>query len=483
MIKKFFREFKKIFDFGADLDKNKRIIQNIENSVEFRGAKMWDLVFAIVVASIGLNINSIPVIIGAMLISPLMGPIVGLGLSLGTNDYAFFKKSIANLFVATAIGVIVSAIYFYLSPISNAQSELLSRTTPNVYDIMIAFFGGLAGIAGLARLEKGNVVAGVAIATALMPPLCTVGYGLSTGQVGFFWGALYLYALNCIFICLATLAGVKYLKLPPIYHIDHVPSLLTRRIFPLIVAAIAIPAIYSAYVFVMENDFEQNASSYVENTFIRKGYAIIYQKFDFRSKPRRIELAFLSDRFSASEIKYFKKILADYNLSGVDLVVRQDEEALTKEQWNQVIANIKDESEKIKAIEAKIAGDARNDDSAPERIAQEARAINGKILKIALGKLPLSENLPEGESEQEEVAREIYVQTVLVYAVDGSDSFTEPEKETIESWMRSRMQDENIMVYFIDGAWQTGLEQDANPETAPAENELRENSNEDQNLL
>ncbi len=457
MIKKFFREFKKIFDFGNDKDKNRRILENIETSVEFRGARMWDLIFAIVVASIGLNINSIPVIIGAMLISPLMGPIVGLGLSLGTNDYAFFKKSIANLFVATAIGAIVSAIYFYLSPISNAQSELLSRITPNVYDIMIAFFGGLAGIAGLARLEKGNVIAGVAIATALMPPLCTIGYGLSTGQPAFFWGALYLYAINCIFICLATLLGVKYFKLPPIYHVDHVPSLLTRRIFPLIVAALVAPAIYSAYVLVMENNFDQNASSYVKNTFIQKGYAVIYRKFDYKSKPRKIELAFLSDRFTSSEIDYFEKILADYDLAGVDLVIRQDEEAFTKEQWDKVISNINNESEKIKAIEARLASDienkskSENADDSVARILAEAQAINPKIKKIAIGELIFAGDAVIREQPIPAGAR---AQIALVYATGVQDVSGESvsDSETIENWLKSKLQNQDLIIYFSDVA-------------------------------
>lgn len=469
MIKKVFQEFKKIFDFGDDKDKNRRILESIENSVEFRGARMWDLMFAIAVASIGLNINSIPVIVGAMLISPLMGPIVGLGLALGTNDYAFFKKSIANLFIATIIGAAVSAIYFSLSPISNAQSELLSRTSPNLYDVMIAFFGGLAGIAGLARMEKGNVIAGVAIATALMPPLCTIGYGAATGQPAFFLGALYLYAIDCIFICLATLIGVKYLKLPPIYHADHVPSMLTRTIFPIIAVAIMIPAVYSAYTFVMENDFEQNASNYVENAFIQKGYAVIYQKFDYKSKPHKIELAFLSDKFSPAEIDYFKKILADYNLEGVELTIRQDDEAFTRKEWDQVISNMKNESEKIRAIEAKLTAvietneneksESEKDEIAQQNwIAQEARVINEKISKIALGKLPLS----SGSGEDDSSPDGIYVQTALVYKNEDAESFTDEEKETIASWMKLRAQNRSVMIYFVD---ESGLEAETEAET------------------
>ena len=182
MIAKFGIFLKEIFDLRDDKDREIKVVESIRNNVEFRGSRLWDLMFAIVIASIGLNINSVAIIIGAMLISPLMGPIIGLGLSLGTNDTAFFRKSIGNLFFATVVGIAVSSLYFYLTPIGNAQSELLSRVSPNIYDVLVAFFGGLVGIIGLTRLEKGNVISGVAIATALMPPLCTVGYGIAAGR-------------------------------------------------------------------------------------------------------------------------------------------------------------------------------------------------------------------------------------------------------------------------------------------------------------
>jgi uncharacterized hydrophobic protein (TIGR00271 family) len=203
---------------GED-DKHK-VLDNVKSNISFKGSNLWILACAIVIASIGLNVNSTAVIIGAMLISPLMGPIIGAGFGLGVFDFALLKKSLKNLAIATFVGLIVSAIYFYLSPFKETQPELLSRTAPNIYDILIAFSGGLVGAIAITRVEKGNPIPGVAIATALMPPLCTAGYGIAIGSIKFFFGAIYLYSINCVFICISTFFIVTYLKYPKAKQLD-----------------------------------------------------------------------------------------------------------------------------------------------------------------------------------------------------------------------------------------------------------------------
>ena len=208
-----FREFlKDRFNLEEDKANENEIIDSIKKGVEFRGINLWVLIFAIFIASIGLNVNSTAVIIGAMLISPLMGPIMGIGLGIGINDFDLIKKAYKNLAIATVIGVATSAIYFLISPISDAQSELLARTTPTIWDVMIALFGGLAGIVATTRKSISNVIPGVAIATALMPPLCTAGFGLATGNLSFFFGAFYLYFINSVFISLSSFIIVRFLK-------------------------------------------------------------------------------------------------------------------------------------------------------------------------------------------------------------------------------------------------------------------------------
>ena len=181
----------------------------MRKGVEFKGANLWILIFAIFMASLGLNVNSTAVIIGAMLISPLMGPIMGVGLSVGLNDFELMKRSLKSFLITTLFSVTTATIFFLVSPVAEGQSELLARTSPTIYDVFIALMGGLAGVTALSTKEKGNVIPGVAIATALMPPLCTAGYGLATGNLIYFLGAFYLYFINSVFISLATFLGVR----------------------------------------------------------------------------------------------------------------------------------------------------------------------------------------------------------------------------------------------------------------------------------
>lgn len=202
------------FRLKTEIEDFPEVIKNIESGVVFRGTNLWVLIFAIFVASLGLNVNSTAVIIGAMLISPLMGPIIGMGLGLGIHDLALLKKAALNYLFAVVVSLLTSTVFFLLSPIDEAHSEILSRTSPNIYDVLIAFFGGMAGIIALSSRLKGNVIPGVAIATALMPPLCTAGYGLATWRLNFFFGAFYLFIINTVFIALATLITLKFLNFP-----------------------------------------------------------------------------------------------------------------------------------------------------------------------------------------------------------------------------------------------------------------------------
>jgi len=215
---KFFLKDK--FDLIDDKENDLITINEIKKNVEFKGTNLWILIFAIIIASVGLNMNSAAIIIGAMLISPLMGPIIGIGLGAGINDFELIKKSLRNLALASSISILTSAIYFWITPLGEASSELLSRTKPTIWDVLIALAGGLAGVIATSRKEKTNAIPGVAIATALMPPLCTSGYGLATGNWAYFLGALYLYFSNCVIISLSTLFIVRLLKYPTAEYIN-----------------------------------------------------------------------------------------------------------------------------------------------------------------------------------------------------------------------------------------------------------------------
>lgn len=239
--------------------------RSIRSNIEFRGPNAWILAIAIIIASVGLNVNSIPVIIGAMLISPLMGPIFGLGLGLGINDINLMKQAGKNLLIMVFISVVVSLIYFLITPLSLSNpTELLARTRPTIFDVMIALFGGFAGIFEQCRKEKGTVFSGVAIATALMPPLCTAGYGLATGNFTSFLGALYLFCINCLFITMATYILVRYFRFKKTEYADQGFGLRTQRITTLLIIVFLIPSVWSAVILVRQNNFDKKAMAFVD---------------------------------------------------------------------------------------------------------------------------------------------------------------------------------------------------------------------------
>ena len=242
--KSLWQVIKGYFNALPDKENEEETIQQISSGVAFHGSNLWVLVFAIFIASLGLNVNSTAVIIGAMLISPLMGPIIGMGLGVGINDLVLLKRSIKNYLVATGISVLTATLYFLITPLNEAQSELLARTSPTLYDVLIALCGGAAGILALSTKGKGNVIPGVAIATALMPPLCTAGYGLAMGESSFFFGAFYLFFINTVFIALATFIGVRMLRFKQRRFIDDARLRKMKQYIIGIVVLTMLPAAY-----------------------------------------------------------------------------------------------------------------------------------------------------------------------------------------------------------------------------------------------
>lgn len=238
--------------------------QSIREGVSFRGTNMIILILAIFIASLGLNTNSTAVIIGAMLISPLMGPIIGIGLGVGIHDFDLLKRSLRNLIMAAGFSIATSTLYFLISPVGQGHSELLARTSPTIYDVLIGFFGGGAGIVAIGSRSKGNVIPGVAIATALMPPLCTVGYGLATFQMHYFFGALYLFLINSIFIGLSTFIGVKLMKYKPAPINDPVRAAKVQRMVYIVAILTLLPSIYLTYNMYRQSRFDLNVERFVK---------------------------------------------------------------------------------------------------------------------------------------------------------------------------------------------------------------------------
>lgn len=301
------------------------IDSSLRAGIELRGATAWILMFAILVASIGLNINSPAVIIGAMLISPLMGPIVGIGYGIGIFDFALIRRSLLNLGIAAAISLVTSTLYFVLTPLDEAQSELLARTTPTLWDVLIALTGGLAGIIGMTRREKSNVLPGVAIATALMPPLCTAGYGLANGNWAVFGGAFYLFSINCVFIAVATVIVIEFLRLPHRKFVDQRVERRVKRTLLMVVMLTGLPSIYLAIQLVDNEVFGHRARQFVREEFSGGATHVV----DTRLSPmqRRIELTLIGARMPATAIAAIEKRLPHAGLEGASLVVHQAEDS------------------------------------------------------------------------------------------------------------------------------------------------------------
>lgn len=335
-----------ILSLGEDMAPTQETVAAIEDGVVFRGAKLWILVLAVFVASLGLNTNSAAVIIGAMLISPLMGPIIGMGLAVGINDFRLFKRAAKNYLVATVFSVATATIYFMLTPLDYAQSELLARISPTIYDVGIALCGGLAGIVALSSRSQrtGNVIPGVAIATALMPPLCTVGFGLGTGNWRFAAGALYLYLINTIFISLATFIGVNFImRYPKKVFVDKAREKRVKHIISLISILTLIPSIFITVQIVKGTVFEKRCQAFYEKVLRCDKSWVADSKFDFEKKT--ISVVVLGDAVDSTQIARMEAQLKDYGLEGTKLNLKQGAKWLDEDRVRGMLS-----SEKAKTV-------------------------------------------------------------------------------------------------------------------------------------
>lgn len=336
------------FRLRKDKEELQTVIESIEQGVSFRGANLWILIFAIFVASLGLNVNSTAVIIGAMLISPLMGPIMGVGLSMGINDLDLLRKSISNYAIATGAALATSTIFFLLSPLNEAHSEILARTSPTIYDVLIALFGGFAGVMATSSKYKGNVIPGVAIATALMPPLCTAGYGIATFQFRFFFGAFYLYIINTVFIAFATLLIVRVLHIPQKHLQTKRQEIVARRIIWLVVLLTLLPSIYLGYDLVQRNEFMKKANLFIANEAHFPNDYLLSKVIE--PNKQKITLVFGGEELEPAQIMMLKTEIFNYGIDSSSLTVRQgfsylSEKTLTTEdeKYNQLTAALSEQ--------------------------------------------------------------------------------------------------------------------------------------------
>lgn len=429
--------FKRTVKIQEDTD-YEATIKNISSSVEFKGTNVWILFFAIIVASIGLNVNSTAVIIGAMLISPLMGPINGIGLAIGITDNELLKKSLNNLVIMVIISLIASFFYFLLSPLGDAQSELLARTRPTIFDVLIAFFGGSAGIVAITRKSQPfTVISGVAIATALMPPLCTAGYGLATLQFNYFFGAFYLFFINSFFIALATYLGIKYLHFPSKKYLDPTRSKLVKRSIYIFSILVTIPSIIIALQVVKESSFNAASKKFIteiQDTKYFEKAQLINSKKEFGNKKQEITLSVVG-QLSNKDIQEMQNIMRkNYGLYRADLIIKQTD--------NNYISG-----ENAELIEAII-------DKKDEQLAKSKEKI--LLLENELQKID------KNQQDNAQIAKELSIQypyitsfsvTNLVYTqtktlkndtiptifVNFSENISAEQKQQLINWLRIRL--------------------------------------------
>lgn len=426
-----------IFNLHEGEDDRAKTLERVVKEINFTGANIWILACAVLVASVGLNVNSAAVIIGAMLISPLMGPIVGAGFALGIYDFELLKKSLRNLAIATIVSLLVSTIFFFLSPFKDVQSELLARTTPNIYDILIAFFGGIVGAISITRVDRGNPIPGVAIATALMPPLCTAGYGLATMNWSFFLGAFYLYCINCVFIGIATFFIIKYLKYPAKKMINPIQQKRVRQSITWLTIIMLVPSSYLAYNLFREQEFRKLTEHFLQSEFADKGDVIVYRKIHMNSKPKKVELAFLSKRFEPNEIVALNRKLEKSVDQRVQLIVRQDStdrlSALKGDIMNEIqvttlLNNTKDV--KIANLQQQISMNSFE----TKQLLGETKALFPAIDAMSISKHSFLQSNDSTFSE-----------TVVIVDVKGK--FPETEKEKFSAWMKKRLVLNDVKVY------------------------------------
>ena len=444
------RDFlKDLFNLSEGKERDEITIEEVKKGVVFKGTNLWILIFAILIASIGLNVNSTAVVIGAMLISPLMGPIIGIGMGAGINDIDLIKKAIKNLSVAVLISVITSALYFFITPLHEAQSELLARTTPTIWDVLIGLFGGLAGIVAGSRREKSNAIPGVAIATALMPPLCTAGYGIANGNLYYFLGAFYLFFINCVFISVSTFLIVRVLKYPKRHYESAKYETRVKTFVWLFVLITAVPSIYLAYNLVKKTIFEQNAQSFIASEFKFDDTEVIGQSFIFNKNEKSINVTLYGRPLSADEIAAIEEDLSYYSLEDAKLNIRQgyvqeDDNNLERDEFEKMSLELR--TNLLKDIYDKNDALIKSKDDRIKILEREILTFKSKRYPVADIKAELAVQYPM--IEQMSIGDMINAQQdTLCYAVlDFKRKPYLKDQAKIRDWLELRIKSDSLIV-------------------------------------
>ena len=447
---------KRYFNALPDKEQEADTIEQISSGVSFRGSNLWVLIFAIFTASLGLNVNSTAVIIGAMLISPLMGPIIGMGLAIGIGDLQLLKSSIKNYFVATVISVLTAMIYFAISPLTEAQSELLARTSPTLYDVLIALCGGAAGIIALSTRGKGNVVPGVAIATALMPPLCTAGYGLAMGEWSFFFGAFYLYFINTVFIALATYIGVRMLRFRPKIAVSKDRMRVVNRTIFAIVVVTMIPATIMTVRIIRDSMLDNNIARFLKHELHYPGTQIVSHQKD--GEKKLLSVVAVGNPISASNIEEAQNKLEQYSLGNYKLQVFQGAQSdsllllnasLSKMGINTEANNPKlvEQAGRIQHLEAQLQSYTQYE-TLSRNISGEIKSLWPNIQTISLSQameVP-TDSVMSPDTPTISTPTDDQKSHIVLAVVTHKGRFSEAERKRLNDWLKTRSKAEQLQL-------------------------------------
>jgi len=428
------------FNLEPDKDDFEKIHKEIVSGIVFKGTNLWILVFAIIIASIGLNMNSTAVIIGAMLISPLMGPINGIGYSIATYDFSLLRQSLKNFGFAVGTSLAASTVYFALSPVSTAHSELLARTSPTIYDVLIALFGGLSGIVAISSKFKGNVIPGVAIATALMPPLCTAGYGLAMANFNFFFGAMYLFTINSVFIAIASIIISQILKFPITSFVGSNQKQKVNRWITTVIIIIILPSIYFWYVLVQKEKFTENANRYISNISMFEGNYLLRNEIDPKNKT--IILIYGGQKLEQKHIDQIKLKALDFNLNEAKILIQQ---GLTLEK----IDNTNFEELKLREELTKLSFSIKEKDQTIDSMLQNGY-LGETILREIKVLFPQISGCIYADSYSFHDSMNSPVKTSIIWFSlnESKPKISLDDQEKIINWIKERIQSNNVNVIF-----------------------------------
>lgn len=412
------------YEFTRNQASNEEIYATILEGMNVHGSNFIILMCAIIIASIGLNMNSVAVIIGAMLISPLMGSIIGIGYGVGTYNTKLLKTAFRVLSISIIISVVTSTVYFSITPITTAGSEILARTSPTIWDVIIAFVGGVAGMIGLTRNKPSNVIPGVAIATALMPPLCTAGYGIATKQLNIFLGAGYLFFINGFFIAISTFVVTKALKLTTKSNIDYEKESKVRRFILISSIIVMIPSMVSAILMITKTIDEKDLNDFISNEL--KNQYVLSKNIDYKNNI--ITLVTVGDSINSTELNFLNEKMVDYGLKNKKLILKQ--EGINMSNLEQYIDSIKNNQRYITSNNT----DTNNKEKINRNaIFNELKSIYPEINKLYLGYI-------YGENDEEN-----NIEILIIYS--DVEDFSK-NIGNIENWFKTRINSNNAKVYI-----------------------------------